>query len=124
MGRRRAGAGPGGGSRRKKGVSAGLREEIREELEALLGRSTVQDLDLEAVEMAARRQALRLAVRALEQRLNADASDYAGSQLACACGQSARYLGRRAKTFVSVLGPLRLERAYYHCAVCGRGFCP
>src|SRR5437899_2450631 len=32
--------------------------------------------------------------------------------------------GRRAKTFVSVLGPLRLERAYYHCAACGRGFCP
>jgi hypothetical protein len=81
-------------------------------------------LDLEAVEMAARRQALRLAARALEQRLNADTRDYGGSQLACACGQSARYVDRRAKTFVSVLGPLRLERAYYHCAACGRGFCP
>jgi hypothetical protein len=23
-----------------------------------------------------------------------------------------------------VLGPLKLERAYYHCAACGRGFCP
>ena len=76
------------------------------------------------METAARRQALRLAARALEQRLNADASDYAGPRLACACGQSARYVGRRAKSFVSVLGPLRLERAYYHCAVCGRGFCP
>jgi hypothetical protein len=74
--------------------------------------------------MAARRQALRLAARALEQRLNADTNDYAGRQLTCACGQPARYVGRRAKTFVSVLGPLRLERAYYHCAVCGRGFCP
>ena len=74
--------------------------------------------------MAARRQALQLAARALEQRLNADTSDYTGPQLACACGQSARYVGRRAKTFVSVLGPLRLERAYYHCALCGRGFCP
>lgn len=74
--------------------------------------------------MAARRQALRLAARALEQRLNADTSDDAGPQLTCACGQPARYVGRRAKTFASVLGPLRLERAYYHCAVCGRGFCP
>lgn len=74
--------------------------------------------------MAARRQALRLAARALEQRLNADTSDYAGPQLVCACGQSARYVDRRAKSFVSVLGPLRLERAYYHCAACGRGFCP
>jgi Uncharacterised protein family (UPF0236) len=81
-------------------------------------------LDLEAVETAARRQALRLAARALEQRLNADSSDYAGPQLACACGKSARYVGRRGKSFASVLGPLRLERAYYHCAACGRGFCP
>jgi hypothetical protein len=81
-------------------------------------------LDLEAVEMAARRQALWLAARALEQRLNDDTSDYAGPGMACACGQPARYVARRAKTFVSVLGPLRLERAYYHCAACGRGFCP
>src|SRR5207247_3805717 len=83
VGPRRVGTDPGGGRRRKKGVSAGLREEIGKELEALLGRSAVQDLDLEAVEMAARRQALRLAARALEQRLNADVSDYAGPQLAC-----------------------------------------
>ncbi len=74
--------------------------------------------------MAARRQALRLAARALEQRLNADTSDDAGPQLACTCGQWARYVDRRAKNFVSVLGPLRLERAYYHCAACARGFCP
>jgi len=56
------------------------------ELEALLGRSTVQDFDLEAVEVAARRQALGLAARALEQRLNADASDYAGPEMACVGG--------------------------------------
>jgi hypothetical protein len=81
-------------------------------------------LDLEAVEMAARRQALRLAARALEQRLNADTSDYAGPELPCQCGGSAQYHGRRAKTFESVLGPLHLERAYYHCAPCKSGFCP
>ena len=90
-------------------------------MEALLGRSTVHDFDLEAVETAAR---LGLAARALEQRLNADTSDYAGPQLACACGQAARYIDRRAKSFMSVLGAIRLERAYYHCQVCGHGFCP
>lgn len=36
----------------------------------------------------------------------------------------ARYAGRRRKCFETVLGALRLERAYYHCAACGRGFCP
>lgn len=74
--------------------------------------------------MAARQQALRLAARALEQRLNADTSDHAGLELSCACGEPAQYRGRHEKTFESVLGPLRLERAYYHCAKCQSGFCP
>jgi hypothetical protein len=76
------------------------------------------------VEMAARRQALRLAARALEQRLNADTSDHAGAELPCSCGEPAQYRGRHEKTFESVLGPLRLERAYYHCERCQGGFCP
>jgi len=74
--------------------------------------------------MAARRQALRLAARALEQRLNADTSDHGGPQRPCPCGDSAYYHGRHEKTFESVLGPLRLQRAYYHCPHCQRGFCP
>jgi Uncharacterised protein family (UPF0236) len=81
-------------------------------------------LDFEAVEMAARRQALRLAARALEQRLNADTSDHEKPELPCPCGGTAQYHGRHAKTFESTLGPLRLERAYYHCARCQSGFCP
>ena len=32
--------------------------------------------------------------------------------------------GRRTKQVESVLGSLRLERAYYHCSSCGHGFCP
>src|SRR5438128_4752802 len=89
-----------------------------------LGRQAVADLDFEAVEMAARRQALRLAARALEQRLNADTSDHAGPELPCSCGGPAQYHGRHDKTFESVLGPLQLQRAYYYCAQCESGFCP
>jgi hypothetical protein len=74
--------------------------------------------------MAARRQALWLAAQALEQKLNADCSDYVGPELACPCGALAQYRGRHEKTFVSALGPLRLERAYYHCDHCHSGFCP
>jgi Uncharacterised protein family (UPF0236) len=74
--------------------------------------------------MAARRQALRLAARALEQRLNADTSDYVGPELPCPCGSVAYYHGRHEKTFESVLGPLHLQRAYYDCDRCHRGFCP
>ena len=74
--------------------------------------------------MAARRQALRLAARALQQRLNADTSDHVGAELPCPCGGCAQYHGRHGKTFESALGPLQLERAYYHCEQCQSGFCP
>jgi hypothetical protein len=59
-----------------------LQDEIAQEIKTLLGPQAVADLDFEAVEMAARRQALRLAARALEQCLNADTSDHAGPELA------------------------------------------
>ena len=54
-----------------------------------------------------RRQALGLAARLVERRLNADRSDRAGATLPCACGARASYAGRRAKTVTTVLGDLR-----------------
>jgi hypothetical protein len=81
-------------------------------------------LDFEALEVALRQRTLRLAAHAIEQRLNADLSDEAGAHLRCPCGKEARYVARRTKNVVSVLGPLRLERAYYHCSSCRQGFCP
>ena len=74
--------------------------------------------------MAVRRQVLRVAARAIQQRLNADTSDHVGPTALCTCGQPARYAGRHAKTFTSVLGPLTLKRAYYHCKLCKTGFYP
>jgi hypothetical protein len=84
----------------------------------------VAEIDFEALEMAVRRKVMRVAARAVEQRLNADTSDHVGPMSPCKCGQPARYAGRRGKDFESVLGPLRLERAYYHCERCQSGFCP
>jgi hypothetical protein len=90
----------------------------------LLGCGTSDGIDFEAIETAARRQVLALAARAIEQRLNADTSDHAGPALDCPCGQSARYAGRRIKVVQSILGELRLDRAYYHCPLCSSGFYP
>src|SRR5438876_169549 len=101
-----------------------LASDVVEEIETLLGRQAVEDLDLEALELAVRQHVLQLAGAAVEQRLNADTSDERGSRTCCGCGQPARFAGRRTKQVESVLGPLRLERAYYHCASCGHGFYP
>jgi len=75
--------------------------------------------------MAARREALRVAARAVEQCLNSDYGDHVGPSAPCpTCAQAARYAGRRPKVFTSALGPLTLTRAYYHCDSCEAGFCP
>jgi hypothetical protein len=93
-------------------------------VDALLGSGVSAGIDFEAIETAARRQVLGLAARAVEQRFNADTSDYAGPSRSCDCGQAARYAGRRMKAFQSILGELKLDRAYYYCPHCKSGFCP
>lgn len=94
------------------------------EVEVLIGSGASQGIDFEAIETAVRRRALEVAVRAVERRLNADVSDCSGAMCPCTCGEVARYVDRRSKTFQTALGQMTLERAYYHCTGCGRGFCP
>ena len=71
-----------------------------------------------------RQRALQLAACVVERRFNADHGDAEQSTLRCDCGKVANYAGRRSKRFETALGTLTLQRAYYHCAACGRGFCP
>src|SRR5262249_15550072 len=45
---------------------------------------------------------------------------YVGSSVECpVCGQSAEFHGWRSKSPLSLLGPIRVQRAYYHCHRCG-----
>ena len=81
-------------------------------------------IDLETLETALKQRALLFAARHLESRLNADHSDNLGPSIPCGCGATARYVDRRAKVITTVLGDITLQRAYYHCAACGRGFAP
>ena len=125
MGQRPTGRSGGGfPGRQKKGLQTALEAEVVQEVEAFLGRQAVAELDFEALEVALRQRTLGLAARAIEQRLNADLCDAPSSPVDCRCGKPARYVGRRVKQVQSVLGRLRLERAYYHCPGCGHGFCP
>lgn len=47
-----------------------------------------------------------------------------GNQSACACGGTARFRGHYEKELVTTAGRLRLRRAYFYCAACGKGHCP
>ena len=80
--------------------------------------------DFQAIETEARRVALQLMGQAVAGKLNADHCDEEGPHLPCQCGGEARFAGRRPKTFTTALGPLTLERAWYHCDQCHSGFSP
>src|SRR5260370_16818992 len=82
-----------------------LASDVVPEIETLLGRQAVEDLDLEALELAVRQQVLQLAGAAVEQRLNADTSDERGSRIRCACGQEPPWVGRPIKQSHNLLCP-------------------
>jgi hypothetical protein len=74
-------------------------------------------------------QAMRAALtssgaRLLEAVLAGDGDGYAGPRAQCPDGHRAAYAGVRDKTITTVLGPVRIARAWYHCPDCGHGFAP
>lgn len=58
--------------------------------------------------------------RCSRPRRRSEKKGYQGSSTACpACHETARCVAYRGKTLVSLLGPVHLERHYYHCPACG-----
>jgi len=82
------------------------------------------DTDLEAVEMALRLALHQVGASALSALLQYPEPDQDHRQLACPCGHTARYVGLRARTLVTALGPVELRRAYYLCPDGGEGQFP
>ena len=81
-------------------------------------------MDLEASEKAIRASMQETGGKILEKLLNADQGGYAGSHLSCSCGKRAGFAGYRDKRLVTVLSPVTVNRAYYHCGACGQGQIP
>ena len=59
----------------------------------------------------------------LGQLLAADPG-YRGPRVPCGQGHQAEFISYRAKVIDTVLGPVTLTRAWYHCAACGHGLAP
>jgi hypothetical protein len=78
---------------------------------------------VEAAELAIRAGLTRLGRGVLEDLLAADAG-HRGQRVDCGAGHQAEFESYRDKTFDSVLGPVTISRAWYHCAGCHRGLAP
>lgn len=81
-------------------------------------------LDLEAVETIVRSAMHRAGAAVLTKLLQYDPPDQNQRVIPCSCGHSARYKELRAKTVLTVLGPVKLSRPYYLCEHCSQGHCP
>ena len=78
---------------------------------------------LEAVEAAVRTAMTQLGASLLERLLAADVG-YRGPRVGCGAGHEAGFVGYRTKSIDTVLGPIELRRAYYHCADCAHVVVP
>lgn len=72
----------------------------------------------------AMRAALTCAGARLLEAVLAGQDGYCGPRAGCGHGHQAAYGGVRDKTVTTVLGPVTLHRAWYHCAECRHGFAP
>ena len=75
------------------------------------------------MELAIRTAMTRLGAGLLEDLLGLD-TGYRGPRVGCGAGHQAQFVSYRAKTIDTVLGPVSLRRAWYHCAACGHGAAP
>ncbi len=78
---------------------------------------------IEAAELAIRAGLTSLGRGMLEDLLTADAG-YRGPRIGCGTGHQAEFVSCRPKTVDTVLGPVTVNRAWYHCAACGHGLGP
>jgi hypothetical protein len=60
----------------------------------------------------------------LEKLLNSDGGDYRGRTLPCEQGHLFEFKEYRDKEILTVLGAVRIQRAYYYDEQCEQGYCP
>src|SRR4029453_19002448 len=79
--------------------------------------------DMRTLEMALREGMLRVGRSLLEQLLSIQ-DGHDGQWIDCGHGHRAEFVSRRDKDLDTVLGRVRVPRAYYHCPVCHHGVVP
>jgi DNA-directed RNA polymerase subunit RPC12/RpoP len=84
----------------------------------------VSDGNLARLEFVIRRMMFDMGVKMLKPVLDEMNGGWQGNSIRCACGGRAMFKGRREAWVDTILGALRLKKAYYYCSRCGRGLSP
>ena len=87
-------------------------------------RDNLGHFDLGSLEIYIRTSVHGLGSQMLEKLLNADGGDYRGRILRDEQGNSYEFQEYRDKELLTVLGPLKVKRAYYYDQLSKKGWCP
>ena len=79
---------------------------------------------MESLEIHLRSAMHGVGSKMLEELLNSDGGDYRGRNLPCKEGHVFEFKEYRAKEILTVLGKVRIQRAYYYDEQCEQGYCP
>ena len=106
-----------------------LYEEIQKEVDQIVssafkGKDKLGHMDIESLEMRIRSSMHGIGSIMLEKLLNTDGGDYRGNSIACDNGHMYEFMGYRDKELLTVLGEVKIKRAYYYDRQCNEGFCP
>jgi hypothetical protein len=108
-------------------LRAQLQAEFAAEVERLAAMAARQlgagGAGLAAAELGIRAGMAAVGASLLEGMLAADAG-HRGPRVECGAGHQAGFVSYRAKDVDSVLGPVTVTRAWYHCPGCGHGLAP
>ena len=79
---------------------------------------------MEAIEMGVRSSMHSIGKTLLEEIVNADKGDYRGRVIPCEKGHGYEFVEYREKSLLTVLGEIKVNRAYYYDNGCNHGMCP
>jgi len=96
-------------------------EEAINQLLAEMGEK--EDLKLSDIERLVRVAGEQVMERFTAQLVEAGAQEAEGC-ICPVCGGEARYKGQKVRDLITETGEVRLERAYYYCPHCRKGFFP
>ena len=103
-----------------------LMAEAEAAIDAMLARKpAAKDITLSEIEHLVIRSGQEFREAMLEHLVQASRRDETDETMNCPdCGKRLHYKGKRAKTIITEVGEVRIERDYYYCAACQRGVFP
>ena len=113
----------------KKKIAESIHQEVQNEIERILGRYFTERtdagvVDLEAFEINIRSSMHRVGSVLLEELINVDGDGYQGSSITDEEGHKYEFVDYRERELLTVLGTIKVKRAYYYDKEHHLGFCP